>query len=86
MFVPVYMGEVSPGSVRIEMFAESKGPYQPEVILLHREQEIPGASNGYIYAGRVDTNRPAEDYTVRAVAHHPDAILPTELPLITWQR
>ena len=84
--VPVYMGEVSPNSVRVELFADAKGELLPEVILLFQEQAIPGSSNGYVYAGVVETSRPADDYTVRAVAYHPDAVLPTELPLITWQR
>ncbi len=84
--VPVYMGEVSSDSVRVELFADAKGELVPEVILLHQEQAIPGSSNGYIYAGVVETSRPADDYTVRAVPYHPDAILPAELPLIAWQR
>ena len=72
--------------MRVELFADGKGKLLPEVILLHKEQAIPGSSNGYIYAGIVETSRPADDYTVRAVPHHPDAILPAELPLIAWQR
>ena len=72
--------------MRIELFADAKGEFVPEVILLHQEQAIPGSSNGYIYAGVVETSRPADDYTVRAVPYHPDAVLPTELPLIAWQR
>ena len=86
VFVPVYMGEVPPSSVSVELFADASGEHLPEVILLHQEQTIPGSTNGYIYAGAVETLRPADDYTVRAVPYHSDAILPTELPLITWQR
>ncbi len=84
--VPIYMGEVSPDSVHVELFADAKGELLPEVILLHQERAIPGSSNGYIYAGVVETSRPADDYTVRAVPHHLDAVLPAELPLIAWQR
>ena len=86
IFVPVYLGEVPASSVRIELFANAEGGYSSEVILLHQEQRIPGSSNGYIYAGAVQTSRPADNYTVRAVPCHADAILPTELPLIAWQR
>lgn len=84
--VPVYMGEVLPASVRVELFADAKPDFMPEVILLHQEHAIPGSTNGYIYAGAVAASRPMEDYTVRVVPHHPDVILPTELPLIAWQR
>ena len=84
--VPVHMGEVPPSSVRVEMFADAGAELAPEVILLHQEHAIPGASNGYVYAGAVAASRPMDDYTVRVVAHHPDAVLPAELPLIAWQR
>lgn len=84
--VPVYMGEVPPRSVRIELFADATGEFPSEVVLLHQEESIPGSSNGYLYAGAVETGRPAEDYTARAVPHHEGAFLPAELPLIAWQR
>ena len=84
--VPVSMGEISPDSVRIELFAEARGASPPEAVLLHQEEAIPGSVNGYIYAGVVGTSRPPLDYTARAVPYHPDAILPAELPLIAWQR
>ncbi|MEI9988663.1 MAG: alpha-glucan family phosphorylase [Rhizomicrobium sp.] len=86
VYVPVYMGEVDPSSVHVELYADAVGEQPPEVILLHREQAIPGSSNGYVFAGTVRTARASQDYTVRAVPYHPDAILPTELPLVTWQR
>lgn len=84
--VPVYMGEVSPSTVRVELFADARDELPPEIIVLHQEHDIPGTANSYIYAGIVETSRPADDYTVRAVSYHPDAVLPTELPLIAWQR
>lgn len=86
MIVPVYMGEVMPSSVRVELFADASNGLDPEVVLLHQEQAIPGSNNGYVYAGAVSASRPSDDYTVRVVPHHPDVFLPTELPLISWQR
>ena len=67
------------------MFAEADGGRPPEVVLLDQERAIVGSTNSYIYAGRVKTDRPADHYTVRALPYHPDAVLPAELPLITWQ-
>ena len=83
--VPIYMGEVAPDSVRIELFADATAGFAPEVILLHQEHAIPGSTNGYIYAGAVTSSRPLEDFTVRVVPYHPEAFLPAELPLIAWQ-
>ena len=85
LMVPVYMGEVSPASVRVELFADQTAEYPPEVIMLHQQHAIPGSTNGYIYAGAVVSLRPVEDYTVRVVPYHANAFLPAELPLIAWQ-
>ncbi len=84
--VPIFMGEISPASVHIELFADAREDKPPEVILLHQEQAIPGTANGYIYAGDVAATRSSEDYTVRIVPYHPDAYIPSELPLIAWQQ
>jgi len=83
--VPIYMGEVSPVSVRVEMFADQTTEFPPEVIMLHQEHPIPGSTNGYIFAGAISSARRLEDYTVRVVPYHPNAFLPAELPLISWQ-
>lgn len=84
--VPVFLGEISPDTVRIELFTESSADGTAEAIRLHQEHAIPGAINGYVYAGLVSAARPAEDYTVRLVPYHEKAQLPAELPLILWQR
>jgi starch phosphorylase len=86
VIVPVFMGEVSPASARVELFADARDELPSEVVILHQEDAIPGSSNGYIYAGVVESSRAADDYTVRVVPFHPDAVLPVELPLIAWQR
>lgn len=84
--VSVYLGEVDPEAVRVEMFADQTVEYAPEVIMLHQEHAIPGSSNGYIFAGVISSPRSLEDYTVRIVPYHPNAYLPAELPLISWQK
>jgi starch phosphorylase len=83
--VPVYLGELTANSVRVEMFADQTAEYAPEVIMLHQEHAIPGSTNGFIFAGAIASTRPLEDYTVRVVPYHPNAYLPAELPLIAWQ-
>ncbi|KAB7739727.1 alpha-glucan family phosphorylase [Parvibaculum sedimenti] len=84
--VPVHLGEVAPSSVRVELFADARDELVPEIVLLHREHEIPGSINGFVYAGAVSTSRSIDDYTARIVPDHPDVVLPNELPLIAWQR
>ena len=84
--VPVFLGEAPAASVRIELFADTEDGEPAQIITLHREREIPGSANGFIYAGEVKIARPASDYTVRAVPDRQGAFLPSELPLIVWQR
>ena len=84
--MPVFLGEIPPSSIAVQLFADVKGEKPAEVIVLHREQPIPGAMNGYIFAGEVQALRPADDYTVRVVPHYSGVQIPAELPLIAWQR
>ena len=84
--VPVSLGDISPEEVRIELYAETRGPLGAALLSLNRERPIPGAMNGFIYSGSAPSSRAPNDYTVRAVPHHTDAQLPQELPLILWQK
>jgi starch phosphorylase len=84
--VPIILGENSPGSVHVELFADAAKEMRAEVIALHQEQAIAGTLNGYIYAGEVAKTRPAEDYTIRVIPYHEGVHVPGELPLIIWQR
>jgi glycogen phosphorylase len=84
--VPVYLGELVPDSVQVEMFADQTAEYPPEAIALHQEHAIPGSTNGYIFSGSIPETRPLKDYTVRVVPSFPDTYLPAELPLIAWQK
>ncbi len=83
--VPVFMGEIAPDSVQVQLFADVNGEKPAEVVVLHQEQPIPGALNGYIYAGEVAALRSGDEYTVRVVPHRRGVQIPAELPLICWQ-
>lgn len=82
--MPIFLGEISPEQVSVELFAEARGQSPAEVVPLRRGASAPGQENGYIFAGLVANTRPAGDYTVRVIPRHCDALLPTELPLILW--
>jgi starch phosphorylase len=84
--VPIFLGEISPDCVRVELFADERAGSPAEVIQLHQEQQIPGSAHGYVYAGEVASARRADDYTLRIVPYHDAAFIPSEFPLIAWQR
>jgi starch phosphorylase len=70
----------------VELFADEQAGSPAEIVVLHQEQRIPGAAHGYVYAGEVSGTRRAQDYTLRIVPHHDGAFIPSEFPLIAWQR
>jgi glycogen phosphorylase len=84
--VPIFLGDVADTQVQVELFADTKDGEPAEAIALHKGHAIPGAINGYVYAGEVAASRPSSDYTVRAVPQRCGAFIPSELPLVTWQR
>jgi starch phosphorylase len=84
--IPVFGGDISPDSIRVELFADERQGSPAQVAILHKEQAVPGTQNGHIYAGEIEASRAAEDYTVRVVPFNPSAYTPMELPLIAWQR
>jgi hypothetical protein len=43
-------------------------------------------SDAHIYNGVAPANRPAGDYTVRIIPRREGVVVPTELPLILWQK
>jgi glycogen phosphorylase len=85
--VPIYFGDMAPDDVSVEVYADpNDGSDVPEIVALQQDGPIAGTVSGYLYSGRVATIRPAEDFTVRIVPHHPGVRIPGELPLILWQR
>jgi starch phosphorylase len=81
--VPVYLGDIDPGFVRVELYADPLGAGDPVV---HQMTHVQSIENGAIYGTTIDTARPPGDFTPRVVPYHPEARVPIECPLIAWQR
>ncbi|WP_434032728.1 alpha-glucan family phosphorylase [Cupriavidus sp. a3] len=84
--LPVYLGEIKPESVRVELYAAANGEFPAERRSMTSEGPIAGAIEGYIYSASVRASRPVEHYTARIRAWHEEAFLPAESTWITWQR
>ena len=84
--VPVYLGEIAPDEVVVQLYAEPRDGAAPFLGEFRRGEAITGAANGHIYTGSAPATRPAEDYTVRIIPDYPGARIPAELPLILWQK
>jgi starch phosphorylase len=84
--VQVYLGEILPGQISVELYADEIHKEKPLVISCQRGEKITGAVHGYCYYANVKTKRPFTDFTPRVIPHHPDAEIPAEASLITWQK
>jgi starch phosphorylase len=82
--VPVYLGEIRPESVSVELYAEALPGQAAERRPLRPDHALSGASGGYLYVGDVPAGRPPGDYTPRVVPAHREAIIPLEARFIRW--
>ena len=58
---------------------------KPEIIKMNRETKTGGSANMYYYNALASSERPASDYTPRALAKITGVSVPLESTLITWQ-
>ncbi len=84
--VPVYLAEIAPQWVRVELYAASCDEHPEECLLMNSIEAIAGAVQGHIFSVAVAGARPEDHYTPRVRAWHPNAFLPAENALIAWQR
>ncbi|MBS0204638.1 MAG: alpha-glucan family phosphorylase [Planctomycetes bacterium] len=85
--VMLYLAELDPSQVRVELYAENLQPGgDPIRIEMTCDGEIPGTLNGHRYFAEAPGNRPASHFTPRVMPYHPDVLQPLELSLIRWRR
>ena len=84
--VQVYLDEMLPESVKVELYADPIVGGEPLRQPLVRGAMLTGTANAYVYTGSVSLTRPATDYTPRIVASHPLATIPLEADFILWYR
>lgn len=82
--VQVYLGDLSPEEVRLELYAEGVNHDAKEV---HKMQHLrQDAAGGSVYCVRIPDSRPLTDYTARLLPYRTGVALPLEAPHILWQR
>ena len=84
--VQVYLDELDPIWVRVELYADGvngEGPVRQE---MKRVRQLVGATGGYAYSARVAATRPATDYTARVIPCCAGVAVPLEAAHILWQR
>jgi starch phosphorylase len=84
--VQVYLNDLDPGAVRVEVFANGGADGRPVREQMKRIRELAGASGLYLYSGTVPGDRPAADYTPRIIPYYDGVAVPLEDERIVWQR
>jgi glycogen phosphorylase len=84
--VSVYLDELDPTAVQVELYANPNGAREPARIPMKRGEPLVGAVRAWTYAAEVPADRPAADYTARIIPAHPDALVPLEANRIKWQK
>jgi len=83
--VQVFLGDLDPDLIHVELFANGANDAKPEIIKMKRETKTGSLTNMYYYNALASAERPASDYTPRALTEIAGVSGPLESNLITWQ-
>jgi starch phosphorylase len=83
--VQVYLNELDPEAVRVELYADAQNGAGPVRQPMQRGEPLVGSANGFLYVASVPATRPASDYTPRVVPYKIGASVPLEAPFIRWR-
>jgi starch phosphorylase len=82
--VQVFLDDIDPDAVRVELYAEAQKDEDPLMHAMNRGEHLVGATSAFTYSASVPTSRPIADYTPRLVPQHVGAFVPLEAPFILW--
>jgi len=83
--VQVYLNDLDPNSVRVELYADGINGEPPVRQEMTRLREVAGSPGGFVYGATVPTARPPSDYTARVRPHFDGVAVPLEDARILWQ-
>lgn len=86
MVAGVFLGDISPNSVRVELYANGEKPGNEVRQEMTRVRTAAPGSGGHTYCGTVSSARPAADYTARIMPHRIGVSVPLEVGWIVWQK
>ncbi len=84
--VQVLLNDLDPKAVRVELYAEGVMGGAPVRQEMERVRQGATASGSFVYSATVAAERPAGDYTARAIPHCDSVAIPLEDARILWQR
>ncbi len=84
--VQVFLGNLDPQVVQMELYADSVRDRSPERQEMKLSAEPSGVPGSHVYIASVSAGRPPGDYTTRVMPHCDGVAVPLEASQILWQR
>src|ERR1700733_14081354 len=84
--VQVFLDDIDPDAVRVELYAEAQKDHDPIALAMNRGERLVGATSAFPYTADTPADRPAADYTPRLVPQHAAAFVPLEAAFILWHQ
>jgi starch phosphorylase len=84
--VQVWLDELSPDAVAVELYADGLAGGAPVRYPMTRGQTLVGSESGYTWTATIPADRPAGDFTARIIPSHAAAQVPLECQQILWYR
>jgi len=82
--VQVYLGDLAPEQVQVELYAEPLNSASSVRQEMTRGNPLAGSARAFLYSAQVSASRSSTDYTPRIVPWHPGAKVPLEDAHILW--
>jgi starch phosphorylase len=84
--VELFLNDLDPNSVRVELFADGINGGEPERVEMNSAGSPSDASRPYLYRAATSVKRAAADYTARVIPKRSAVAVPLESARILWQR
>ena len=84
--VQLWVDELGADAGRVELYADGVNGGPPLRETMTRGHDPIGAGNAYTWTTSISADRPASDFTARAVPWHPAGLVPLECSKILWYR
>ena len=84
--VEVYLNDLDPNAVRVELYADGVNGGAPTRHEMQRVRQLASKPGGSVYSAAVSAAHPPADYTARVIPHCDSVAIPLENARILWQR
>lgn len=85
LYLQVYLGELHPDAVQVELLAERPSGADATRLVMNRGDQLIG-ENAWRHTAEIHAGRDAAEFTPRVVPYHPEAFVPLECAQILWHR